>query len=309
MFEDMSRPDQDRCLGELPAGGGSIRTVVCSTTVTSVDSNDTFYEPAFGPDGRTLYLRESSPFESVTPSAAALMLAPANDLLAATAIRSYPYTASSGNIHGGISNIRWLSADRAIYLAQKVQYAAPCRGCPLDTLRTGLELVAVDLSGAAPVLEVIPNTSGASSVAAGENPDLVYLTKNGDGRVYRQVLSTGTTEIVHDFGSGNIARDVAVAGTTLYAIVGGRVSFVNDPTLGEIQRDFSGHLRRVDLTNGTETPLDVTDRWFRRPAASPAGNRLVAEAYLALVTSCAPPIGCLDTTISRSSDLWLFDVP
>lgn len=309
MFEDTSRPDLDRCLGQLPASGGSIRQVVCATTLSSLDSVDTFYEPSVGPDGRVLYLRESSPLQSSTPNAAALVLAPGNDLQAGTVIRTYPYTASSGNIHGGITNIRWLSADRAIYLAQSVQYVAPCRGCPLDTLRTGIELVDVDLSGAAPVLQVIPNTAGTSSVAAGDSPDLVYLTRNGDGRVYRQTLSSGATEIVHDFGAGNIARDVHVLGTTLYAIVGGRVSFVNDSTLGEVQRDFSGHLRRVDLTNGIETPLDVDGRWFRRPAASPAGNRLVAEGFPALISSCAPPIGCLDTTIGRSSDLWLFDVP
>jgi hypothetical protein len=176
-------------------------------------------------------------------------------------------------------------------------------------LRTGIELVDVDLSGAAPVLEVIPNTAGTSSVAAGETPDLVYVTRNGDSRVYRQTLSTGATEIVHDFGTGNIARDVHVVGNTLYAIAGGWVTFVNDSTLGDIQRDSAGHLIRVNLTNGSETPLDVTGRWFRRPAASPAGNRLVAEGYTAIITSCAPPIGCVDTLIGRSSDLWLFDLP
>jgi hypothetical protein len=283
--------------------------VLCGRTFDSRDSIDTYYEPSVGPTGDILFLRESSAFHLTTPNGAALMFAPGGDLAAATVVQPYPYTATSGSIHSGITNIRWLDDDHAIYLAQDVQYVAPCRGCPLDTLRTGIELVEVDFSGPAPATRVLPNTSGVSSVSAGESPDFVYLTLNGDARVYRVQLSTGATEIVHDFATEGIARDVQVVGTKLYAIAGGRVSFVIDPTLGNVQNDKAGHLWEVDLTDGSSRRLDVPERWFRRPAVSPAGSRLVAEAFITHITSCSPPIGCMDTTISRSADLWLFDLP
>ena len=307
--ENLGQLDRDRCLGELGPAGGSLRLMLCGTTFNSRDSIDTYYEPAAGPGGDLLFLRETSAFHLAPPNGAALMLARGGDPRTATVVRPYPYAASSGLIHEGITNIRWLTDTRAVYLAQKVQYAAPCRGCALDTLRTGLELVEVDLSTATPTTTVVPNTAEISSVAASDSPDLVYVTRNGDARVYRLSLSTGTLDIVHDFAAEGIARDVHVVGTMLYAVVGGRVSYGNDPSLGNVQRDHAGHIWEVNLTNGSSLRLDVDQRWFRRPAASPAGDRLVAEAFLTVVSSCAPPIGCIDTTISRSADLWLFDLP
>jgi hypothetical protein len=295
-------------MGELPGTGGSIRQIVCPGTFESADSTDALYEAAVGPDGRVLYLREASPIDAVTASTAALVLGQADDPLNhATVVRPYPYTAGNGTIHQGISNIRWLSGTRAVYLAEKVQYLSTCGGCPLDTVRTGIEMVQVDLSGSSPALSIIPNTLETSSISSGPDSDLVYFTKNGDSRVYQLTLSTGDQSIVHDFGFPLIARDVQVRGTDLFAIVGGRVSHVQDPVLGSVQRDEGGQLREVNLTNGTSVPRIVNGRFFRRPALSPSGNHLAAEAFAATITQCGA--FCADTTISKTSDLWLFDLP
>ncbi len=309
MFDDLSRPVRDRCLGELPPGGGNLRNIQCATSLGSADSVDTYYEPAIGPNGRFLFLRESSSTVLVSPNTSALMLAPDSDLSRGVPVRTYPYTAPSGNIHGGIAYIRWLNEDRAIYLGQKVQYVAPCRGCEIDTLRTGLEVMLLDLSGGVPAIDVVPNSSETSSLAVGLDPDLIYFTRNGDSRVYRRSLATGSIEILHDFGPGSIARDVAVRGTTLYAVAGGLVSFFFDSTLGTVQQDHAGWLERVELTNGSQARIAIGNRWFRRPTISPADGRVVAEAYTYAITSCSPPIGCMDTTVARTADLWLIEAP
>jgi hypothetical protein len=298
---------RDRCLGELPATGGTLKQVVCPVTNSSLDSLDTLYEPAPGPGGRLLFLREASLPAGITPLSSALVLADVAEPLAATTILSYPYTAQNGKIHQGISNIRWLSPTSAVFLAEKVLYLSPCGPCPIDTVRVGMELVRVDLSGPAPTTSIIPNTDEASSVSAGADEDQVYFTRNGDSRVYQMTLSTGAVSIIHDFGTGVIARDAQVVGNRLFAIVGGRVSFEVDPVLGSVQRDEGGQLDMVDLSSGTTTPLVVIDHFFRRPTPSPSGGTMVAEAFNAIITNCG--IICRDTTISRVADLWLFETP
>jgi hypothetical protein len=269
MAEDGRR--QDRCLAELPPTGGTIRAVFCPATLGSL---------------------------------AGLMVASLENPLEATLVQPYPYTAANGKIHQSISHIRWLSAAKAVYLAERVNYIFPPGNGPVDTIRTGLELVQVDLSG--PAIQIIPNTDETSSVSAGSNPDEVYLTKNGDARVFKLTLSTGTQVVVHDFGTGEIARDVEVVGNRLYAIVGGEISFVVDPVLGSLQRDGGGQIRMVDLTNGSVDSLVVPDRLFRRPTPSPTGGAMIAEGYQVTIISLP---GFQDIIISTVADLWYFEVP
>ena len=106
--------------------------------------------------------------------------------------------------------------------------------------------------------------------------DTVYYTTNGDGRVFRLVLSTEAISIAHDFGA-RIARDVQVAGRRLVAVVGGSVSFTTDTVIGTVQRDGGGVLYLVDLDTDIAVPLTSDVEFFRHPALSPDGNRLVAE--------------------------------
>jgi hypothetical protein len=307
MFEAISASPRDRCLGELPATGGTMRNVACPVTTASLDSLDTFFEPSAGPQSKLLYLREASPPDGITAFNSALMLADGPDLLAATAVQPYPYTASNGKIHQGISNIHWLSNTRAVYLAEKVLYLSACGSCPTDTVRTGIEVVQLDFAGPSPTTSIVPNTDDVSSIDATAEPDTIIITRNGDARVYQLSVSTGATTIIHDFGPGEIARDAQVRGNRLYAVIKGRVSFVVDPVLGPVQRDEGGQLIAVDLSNGISSPMIVTERFFRRPAISPEGHHLVAEAFQTTITSCGSI--CRDTTISKVADLWLFDLP
>jgi hypothetical protein len=307
MFEAINASPRDRCLGELPATGGTIRNIICPVSVRSLDTLDNFFEPSPGPGGKLLYLREASLLNQLAPLNSALLLADESAPLAGTVVRAYPYTASNGKLHEGISHIRWLSEDRAVYLAEKVLYIGPCPACPPDTVRTGIEVVQVDLAGPTPTLSIVPNTDDVSSIDATGDPDQIIITRNGDPRVYQLSVSTGATSIVHDFGPGEIARDAQVRGDRLYAIIRGRISFVIDPVLGPVQKDESGQLVTVDLTTGISSPMIVLERFFRRPEVSRLGDHLVAEAYPAIVVGCGP--GCADTTLSKLADLWLFDLP
>ena len=70
----------------------------------------------------------------------------------------------------------------------------------------------------------------------------------------------------------------------------------------------------VNLATGIESTLPVPSAptFFRHPAWSPDGRRLVAEGFALTITlrNVAPPgnipVYVTDTTVDRRADLWLF---
>src|SRR2546430_16303412 len=79
------------------------------------------------------------------------------------------------------SQIHWLGPNSIVYLAERVVYFAACSNCPVDTLRSGIEIVKADWGGPVPVFAMLPGSDQASSVALA-GPDTLYYTTNGDGR-------------------------------------------------------------------------------------------------------------------------------
>ncbi|SRR6266567_3222156 len=292
--ERLDRADEDRCFAMMPPGGGGIFRYVCGTT-TANDSIDVFDEAAVASDGRIAYVRSRAhrfPGRAVAPDAQALVVAPLEDPNRVRVLLTIAYVAPSGRAHQGVSHIRWLSPTRLVYLGEDVVYPRLCSFCALDTVRTGIEIVTLDLAGAAPVLAVVPTTDSASSVTVGATSDTIYFTRNGDSRVYRYAFSTGQTDTVHDFAPTGIARDVGFANGRLVAVVGGDVTYAVDSLNGPMQVDRGGELHVVTLATGADTVLGDTTFRFRRPAFGPDGTRLTAEVW-----------------VNGSSDLWLLEVP
>ena len=291
-FERVDRADHDRCLALLPPDGGRIVRMLCDRIPAADDSTDAWTEPAIDAAGRIAYVASSSRVGDVAPRAGALVLATAPALTSDRVVATLPYLGSDQAFRD-VAQLRWLGSDALVYVAQRVGYVAPCRGCALDTVRTGVELATLDLRAAAPSPVVLPGTQNASSLGTGESPDVIYYTLGGDSRVFRRVLSSGADSVVHDFASAGIARDVQVAGRRLVAVVGGNVQFAFDSVLGYlVQRDGGGMLHLVDLSSGLDSAVSAGAQLFRRPALSASGNRLVAEAV-----------------VGRSADLWEFELP
>ncbi len=303
-FQVPGRSDRDRCLGVLPPEGGTRRLEICDPQPEASDTIDVFGPSAAAADGRLAYVVFRARASVHTPQfSSALLLASLTDGLTAEVLRTTPYTLSTGQFHSAISHLAWLDDNRLVYVGQEIFYIrmpVGTIGTSPDTLPTGRDIVVADVSGPVPVLTAVPNTALASSVAPGENAATIYYTVSGDSLVYRRDLGTGTTTVLHDFGGGAIVRDVQVRGSTLAAIVGGRVEFIIDPTLGPVQPDEGGVLTVVDLTTGTETVLDPSPLVvYRRPALSPDGSRLVAERYQVLSGGA----------VDRRADLYLYTVP
>jgi len=292
-WQQLSQPDLDRCLGFIDASGGTRVRTVCNPSPTAIDSTDLFDAPSPSPDGRLLYIRGISPKTALSPTSAGVYLGPLADPLAATKLLNLPYTVPGGLLHSRISNARWVSGTRVIYLGEQVDYI----GINVkDTVITGLEIVDLDLSGATPSMSVIPGTTSATSLDLTDGGDTLVYTLAGDSRVFARALSTGTVTVLHDFGALGTAQDVTIRGDALVAVVGNRPE--------------GGVLWSVDLTSGVESLLPSDQPlFFRRPAFAPAGApvRLVAEGYP--LTFFEPVPGVVDTTVSKVGDLYLYEAP
>jgi WD40-like Beta Propeller Repeat len=296
-MERLDRDDKDRCFVLMAAGGGSIEREICDRTPAADDSVDAYSAAAIAPDGRLAYVRATASLAagwSVAPHDQQLVLGTfADPFPVRMLLPSIPYTAPGGQVHQGVAQVRWLDDTSLVYVGQQVSYPAVCMSCVLrDTLASGLEIVRLNLGSPTPVLHVLPGTAQASSVAVAGRDSLLF-TVIADSRIFRLTLANDSVSVFHDFGSGNIARDVQVAGGRALAVVGGNINVTPDSTVGPIQRDSGGTLVLVDPATGTETPIAPLSQ-FRHPALSPDGHRIVAESY----------VGGFRTT-----DLWLLEVP
>jgi len=292
--ERLDRDDLDRCLALLPPAGGSITRDICDVNPAADDSVNAFSAPALSADGRLAYVRFTGSLSTgrpLAPDAGQLVLASWNRPGAASVLRGIPSPGPSGRIFQGLTQVQWLGDSALVFVGQKIEYARACGACLADTLPTGLEIVRLDLRGPTPVATMLPGTDQASSVAA-TGPDTIYFTLNGDSRVYRLQVSIDSLATVHDFGSGNIVRDVQVAAGRLVAVVGGSVSYLDEPGLGLVQRDGGGPLVLVDLASGSEALFTPPTATYRHAALAPDGRHVVAEFVS-----------------GRTTDLYLLEVP
>jgi hypothetical protein len=296
----------DVCLARLPPTGGSQRQLTCGLTPTSINLTDALESAAPAADGRLAFVAATSGIGAIVPAAQSIALASVSDPATRQSLRSVPYAIPGGRQYQGVSQIRWLGPNRLVFLGEAVTILRPCKFCSLDTLRSGLDAVWLDVDGTPVTPHAIAGTDYASGVSPGATEDEVYYTLNGDTRVYRKQISTGDVSVMHDFGAAGFARDVHVVGTRMAAVVGGRVAFAVDSSLGPTQWDSGGVVHVVNLQDGSEMILDAPGPGLsRRPQLSPSGAAVVAEVYPLIFPDVDPP----DTIVSKVGDLFVYGHP
>ncbi|MFL5494612.1 MAG: hypothetical protein ACJ8DC_09555 [Gemmatimonadales bacterium] len=312
--QQSDRRDHDVCLAVLPPTGGSQRELVCDLSRTGGDTTNAFESPAEAPDGRLAFVQLSAPIGGSNPILDQIVVAPALDAANAQIVRTLPYTIAGETQHSGASALAWIDTDRLLYVGQAVNYRSGCSLCSLDTLATGVKVALLDVSQPGALPTAVPGTDLASGVSTGASPDEIFYTISGDSRVYQRVLSSGEVRMVHDFGSAGIARDVRVVGQRLVAVVGGHVATGVDSVLGPTQWDSGGAIHVVDLDAGTDRELaafPLFHLFFRRPALSPSGDRIVVEGYPLVIRSPSDTAGAgtPDTSVATVGDLYLLSAP
>lgn len=283
----------DRCLGQLPVTGGQRQASRCSATDPQDDSTDVYSNPAWFSSSQVAWLEQHGIRGRTVPDYGSIVVGSLDHRSAATRLVTLPYTSSTGNVHATITNLRWLSSTQLAYIGADMIVRAPCIGCPTDTVIVSKEVMLLSTTGGAPA--PLANSSETTSIWPDANGTALYYTLGGDTRVFRRDLPTGTPVVVHDFGIGGIARDVAVAGSNLTAVVGGKVYYGPEALTGVRQVDSGGVLMAVDLTSGNETQLDIARNYlYRRPTISPDGHTIVVEGF---------------DSLTPRPDLWRFALP
>jgi hypothetical protein len=295
-FQREASGSTDRCLGRLPAAGGTRTSEKCILAGPDLDSLDALGPVSAFSGNRAAWVDARSLQGRVAPDRESIRVGLPASVDTGAPVRSLPYPAPSGQLHVTATNLGWLDRDLLVYIGADRFFVRPCMGCKLDTVLISREAVLLDLSTSPAGLHMIPNTSGISSLFPSADGLSIYYTRAGDTRVFQQVLSSGAETVVHDFGADGIARDVNVRGNVLTAVVGGKVSYGVDPLLGPRQVDSGGVLFRVDLTDGSELAFPLAVGTVQHPALSPDGRSVVVEG----IDTLRPP---------PRTDLWLFQLP
>ena len=296
----------ERCLAVLAAGGGTIGREICSRTVFPTQSDDAFDLPALSPGGQLAWLHNGQP---VAPGATqALLVAPFASPSEYSVVRSVPVQADV--FYVAFTSLGWLGDARVVFIGIAEETHVPCTGCDAIVVSYGRSVLIAD--PAAPgVVSVVPGTLFATSVSAGESPDIIYYTLANDSRILRQVLSTGAVTVAHDFGAPAIARDVNWAAGRLVAIVDGSVPVYADD-IGIIQGANLGGTPYV-VVPGAQAQAVTTAQpmWFRRPALSPDGENIVAEGAPLQIIQIGDGAGGIIgyDTIPGPSSIWRLPAP
>ncbi|HET8713122.1 MAG TPA: hypothetical protein VFM23_05505 [Gemmatimonadales bacterium] len=265
------RADRDRCFATMPARGGSITRYACRTQVAD-DSINVFDEAAIRGDS-IVYVRASTErfLQGLGPDRLELVIAPLSDLNAGRLIQTLGFTTPWGTTYDAVSHVTRLDANRIAFIGERVTYPRGCSSCVPDTVRTGLEIVIADISGATPAYTRMPDGDNPASLTAAANGDTIYFSLQSDSHVLRRTLSTAQTDTLLDLIAGPVidltvssGRVSAVAGGSLYLVDGAAVTELGDPS------------------------------WlFERPVLSPDGTRLIVTAR----------------RTGPTADLWLFELP
>lgn len=275
----------DFCLAGLPLDGGGQTRTFCDVSFGTFGLGSTVTWPAESPAGRLAYLRARGVPNGGATLSTDLILGSFNLRDSGQVLRAFPYSSSHGLIRS-LSHLAWLNDHTLLFLATDVLHPGLASQ---DTVANGLQIERLDVDHPPATPDVMAGTDFASSVAPAADGSGFYFTLNGDSKVYRRTLGSGATTTVYDFGGSGVARDVRLADSVLYAVVGGSVI---DSTLDGIvvQYDGGGILTRVDLRSGVPAPLDLPGLLARHPALSGDHTRLLVET-------------------EPAKDLWLVEVP
>ena len=280
--EQMDRQDRDQCLAVMPQAGGTVTRTICATSDPLGDSLNALESPSVAADGRMAYVCSSMyAFAGRhTPDYAALVLATYQAPLNTTVLEPLSYFGPSAKAVDLVRDIVWTGPSSMIYVAEQVAYGCANPGCTVfDTSAAGIEIQRLDYSTSPPTLSVVPNTSSATSLAAGK-ADTVYFTVAGSGQVHRRALSTGADTVVFDFGSPVTDLSASASGSRFAGVVGSA-------------------FRVVDLATAFDNTFMKADTNFHRPVLSPDGHRVVVELA---------PIDAV-TGVQMPPDLWMWKLP
>jgi WD40-like Beta Propeller Repeat len=264
----------DRCLGVLPALGGTRTHEKCLLRDFPGDTVETLIWPAPGPDGRTAAWVDLRRYHShLSPDRGAIRVGDLASRDTGRVVRTIPYLAPSGNLHLLATHIGWLGPTRLVYVGSDVLYP--------NTTVVGLEVVLLDFSSSPATLTIVPNTGGATSVVPAADSQSIYYTIAGSTEVFHQILATGAVTPVFDFAGAGEPSDLSLEGQRLTVVV---------------DRQSPGEILRLDLNTAALLPVPVRAGPVESARLSPDTRWIVSQ----VIDTLGP---------APNKNLWLLATP
>ena len=249
-----------RCMGLLPAEGGTRLWEWCDNRAVMRDSLTSFPAFALGADGRLLYV-ESAGVRSLAlvPSETTLWLADSAYPFRRRAVTTLPVIIGDSTI-SWFADLEWTGPSTFIGLGQRYVPAACI--CPrgLDSVFYGEMVVHGTISSQATSLLPVDGTAGATSYAMAENGSTIVFTQRNTTNLLKVPAVGGAPVIaaVVTSASGVQLLGVSCKGSMCIVAVGPVTLWAaaapgpaTDPSINL----GTAELRLVSLTTGESLPL------------------------------------------------------
>ena len=199
--------DNDRCIGLLPAAGGTQIWSLCDTRVGQEDSSHSFSGAALGADGRLLYEEIVSRLGNIgSPDRMVVWLADTAAPFSRRMLATLPVFIGGTSV-GVLKDVVWTAPDQFIALGADFQVVVANQPEPhlTDTVFTPLMVVHGTITPAGLTLIPIDGTIGAGGYSLVDGGSTVVFSK---GLSIEQVPVTGGTPVtlatLPTVGSGTI---------------------------------------------------------------------------------------------------------
>ena len=185
-----------RCVGLLPAAGGTRIWELCDNRATQGDSVSSFSAYALASDGRLLYAAavSDSTVGGHTPSANTLWLADTAAPFQRTALLSLPIILA-GVSYSWLSDIAWTGPASFIALVQDFSISEepqpPCDFVQDSIFMRGGAVVAGTITAGHADLQLISGTTGATGYSLAEDGTSVVFTTWNDPHLFKVPVSGG----------------------------------------------------------------------------------------------------------------------
>ncbi len=188
-FQVPGRPDRDRCLGIIPASGGSRVFEVCETRVGYNDSTDMIASGALGTDGRLIYLHTTSRTNAQLPGSSRLYVTDTTAGSTPRLLLTMPVPFGGSSVDW-LADIRWTGDATFLALGQQFTVVPVGAGAARDTVYIPIGVAKGMVSPTGATLQLIPGTEGATSYARSTDGTAILFTRGGS-TVFRVAVDGG----------------------------------------------------------------------------------------------------------------------
>lgn len=177
-FRAPNRTDRDRCLGLLPAEGGTRLFELCEHRLAFADSTDFVASGALSTDGKLLYLQATSRRNAQLPGVTRLYLSDTTSRAVRRVLLTMPIALGATSVDW-LADMHWTGPDTFIGLAQQFTVVSVGAGAARDTVFVPVAVVRGTVTAQGATLSPIAGTEGASEYSVIEGGTALMIRTVG----------------------------------------------------------------------------------------------------------------------------------